>query len=153
MQKIDLKGKAILVTGGAGFIGSNLIKRLLTDAPGSTIVSIDNMNDYYDVALKEYRLRELQNLTLGTGPFVRFSSDLTKGPVPTVRFWAQSEKMWANLWLVTMMCSSISGMRSISASIRPRIVESPIFSRGLGKFFVNSPRRVAYPAAMTIFFI
>ena len=46
----------ILVTGSAGFIGSNLVKRLLQDMKEGTIVGIDNMNDYYDVSLKEYRL-------------------------------------------------------------------------------------------------
>lgn len=45
--------KNILVTGGAGFIGSNLIKRLFTDLKGATIVNIDNMNAYYDVSLKD----------------------------------------------------------------------------------------------------
>ena len=52
--------KKILVTGAAGFIGANLVKRLLTDLKGATIVGIDNMNDYYDVALKEYRLKEIE---------------------------------------------------------------------------------------------
>ena len=56
MEKIELKGKTILVTGGAGFIGANLIKRLLKDAEGATIINIDNMNDYYDPALKDFRL-------------------------------------------------------------------------------------------------
>ena len=59
MQKIDLNCKTILVTGGAGFIGSNLIKRLFADTKGTTIVNVDNMNAYYDVSLKEYRLKEL----------------------------------------------------------------------------------------------
>ncbi len=61
MQKINLENKAILVTGAAGFIGSNLVKRLLADTQTATIIGIDNMNDYYDVALKEYRLQQLQD--------------------------------------------------------------------------------------------
>ena len=59
MEKINLDNKVIFVTGAAGFIGSNLVKRLFKDVKGATVIGIDNMNDYYDVALKEYRLREL----------------------------------------------------------------------------------------------
>ena len=54
--KVDLNKKSILVTGGAGFIGANLILRLLKETTGSTIVNIDNVNDYYETSLKEYRL-------------------------------------------------------------------------------------------------
>ena len=55
-QKIDLNGKTILVTGSPGFIGANLVIRLLTELTGGTVISFDNMNDYYDPKLKEYRL-------------------------------------------------------------------------------------------------
>ena len=59
MEKIELNNKRILVTGAAGFIGANLVKRLLRDLRGATIIGLDNMNDYYDVALKGYRLQML----------------------------------------------------------------------------------------------
>ena len=52
--------KSILVTGSAGFIGSNLVMRLFREMDGGTIVGLDNMNDYYDPSLKEYRLRQLE---------------------------------------------------------------------------------------------
>ena len=61
MEKINLDNKTIFVTGAAGFIGSNLVKRLFKDVKGATIVGIDNMNNYYDVSLKEYRLKTLSN--------------------------------------------------------------------------------------------
>ena len=63
MDKLSLDKKVILVTGAAGFIGSNLVKRLLNDLTGATIVGIDNMNAYYDPSLKEYRLKELEALS------------------------------------------------------------------------------------------
>ena len=62
MERVTLDNKTILVTGAAGFIGSNLVKRLFKDLKGATIIGIDNMNDYYDVSLKEYRLKELEDL-------------------------------------------------------------------------------------------
>jgi nucleoside-diphosphate-sugar epimerase len=56
---MQLEQKTILITGAAGFIGSNLAKRLLNEVPTAKIVGMDNMNDYYDVCLKESRLAEL----------------------------------------------------------------------------------------------
>ena len=60
MAKIDLNKRTILVTGSSGFIGSNLCKALLEQFNDVSIIGIDNMNDYYDVSLKEYRLSQLQ---------------------------------------------------------------------------------------------
>ena len=57
---IDLNGKRILVTGSPGFIGARLVTRLLSSLSSGTVVSLDNMNDYYDPALKEYRLSQIE---------------------------------------------------------------------------------------------
>ena len=64
MQQINLNNKTILVTGAAGFIGANLVKRLLADTFQSTIIGIDNINNYYDVSLKYERLEMLYMETI-----------------------------------------------------------------------------------------
>ncbi|PNH20872.1 protein CapI [Lachnospiraceae bacterium] len=66
-QAIDLNNKTILVTGSPGFIGANLVMRLLSDLSCGTVISFDSMNDYYDPKLKEYRL-ELIKETAKTTP-------------------------------------------------------------------------------------
>lgn len=60
MQIIDLNNKTILVTGSPGFIGASLVIRLLKEMSGGTVVSLDNMNDYYEVSLKEWRLTQVE---------------------------------------------------------------------------------------------
>ena len=59
---IDLKGKTILVTGAAGFIGSNLVKRLFHDVENIKVIGIDSITDYYDVNIKYERLKEIEAL-------------------------------------------------------------------------------------------
>lgn len=59
MGKVNLDSKNILVTGAAGFIGSNLVKRIYKETSSVRVIGIDNMNDYYDVRLKKFRLKEL----------------------------------------------------------------------------------------------
>lgn len=59
MSKVYLYKKTLFITGVAGFIGANLAKRLLQDEPTVKIIGLDNINDYYDVKIKDYRLNEL----------------------------------------------------------------------------------------------
>lgn len=66
MSKVDLENKTILVTGAAGFIGSNLVKRIYKETPNVTVIGIDNMNAYYDVALKDFRLKKLEQYSTFT---------------------------------------------------------------------------------------
>ena len=73
MNSITLNGKTILVTGSAGFIGANLVKRLISEFDSATVIGIDNMNDYYDVSLKEFRLGEINKLTADRFIFIKGS--------------------------------------------------------------------------------
>ena len=73
MKKIDLKNSTVFVTGGIGFIGSNLILKLLREVEPITIVSVDNRSDYYDVSIKDWRLEEL-------------NKEAEKHPASTFRF-------------------------------------------------------------------
>lgn len=70
MQTIVLKGKTVLVTGAAGFIGSNLVIELFKTIEDIKIVGIDNMNDYYDVSIKEWRLKEIEKMN-GQWTFIK----------------------------------------------------------------------------------
>lgn len=77
MKKIGLQQKTILITGVAGFIGANLALELLRTQSTVHIIGIDNMNDYYDVSIKEYRLSQIENMVCdypaSTWTFVRGS--------------------------------------------------------------------------------
>ncbi len=60
---VNLEKKTVLVTGAAGFIGSNLVKELFRNTQEITVVGLDSVNDYYDVSIKEYRLKEIEKAT------------------------------------------------------------------------------------------
>ena len=85
MKNINLKGKCVIVTGAAGFIGASLVGRLLRDIEDIKIIGIDNMNDYYDVSLKEYRLKKIQEeLSSDSGTFKFIKADIADKAVVEV---------------------------------------------------------------------
>ncbi len=76
-KNIELSGKTVLITGVAGFIGANLAMALLQSERDIKIVGLDNLNDYYDVSLKEFRLRQIQAVDeKSTGSFIFVKGDL-----------------------------------------------------------------------------
>ena len=100
MNPINLSNKTILITGAAGFIGANLIKSLLHSFKNIRILGIDNLNDYYDVSLKEYRLSQIHALSdsdavSGTFQFVK--ADISDKSVIEVLFQLYQPDVVVNL--------------------------------------------------------
>lgn len=77
MNHIDLKNKTVFVTGSAGFIGSNLVLELLRTQSPIHIIGLDNMNNYYDVNIKEWRLKEIENALLNITILLTSSTKMT----------------------------------------------------------------------------
>ena len=75
---VDLRGKTVLVTGAAGFIGANLVTELLNTVSPIHVIGVDNMNDYYDVSIKDYRLEKIEELAK-TKPESKFT--MVKGSI------------------------------------------------------------------------
>ena len=71
---VTLKGKRVLITGAAGFIGASLVKALLENGDELRLVGLDSVNDYYDPAIKEYRIALLEKLSKEHSPLLRFFS-------------------------------------------------------------------------------
>lgn len=97
-KNIELKGKCILVTGAAGFIGSNLVQSLLNQVEQINIIGIDNMNDYYDVSLKEYRLKQIEETASKvTGSFKMIKGNIADKELVTQIFQQYQPQVVVNL--------------------------------------------------------
>ena len=79
MKRIELKNKTVFITGSAGFIGSNLILELLRTQSPVNIIGLDNMNHYYDVSIKEWRLQEIEKCVAehSDSTYVFYKDDLS----------------------------------------------------------------------------
>ena len=97
-QKVDLNGKTILVTGSPGFIGANLVLWLLKELKSGTVISLDNMNDYYDPKLKEYRLSLIEKAAKSSpASHVFFRGSIADKPLVEQVFTDYSPQVVVNL--------------------------------------------------------
>lgn len=149
-KTIDLNKKTILVTGSPGFIGSNLVKRLLKDLKGSTIISLDSMNDYYDVRLKEYRLETIEKeAEKSDSEHVFIKADIAEKDALNEVFEKYSPDMVVNLAAQTgvrysienpwqYMRSNIIGFFNVLEACRNHPVEHLVYASSSSVYGVNT---------------
>ena len=129
---IDLNGKTILVTGAAGFIGSNLVKRLLNDYSQIHVIGIDSMTDYYDVNIKKERLQEIKK---SLDVIVSQESELSEDEVETGTYTDQRGNVW------TFLYDSIANKETIESvfkTYRPDIVVNLAAQAGV-RYSITNP--------------
>ena len=106
---VELNGKTILVTGSPGFIGANLVMRLLDELTSGTVISFDNMNDYYDPKLKEYRLGLIKpGFAIPSNIPKRISRAISSA---STTFWRPAVTTLSSIWSMLLPLPSTVGIR------------------------------------------
>ncbi|MBQ3431203.1 MAG: GDP-mannose 4,6-dehydratase [Clostridia bacterium] len=153
-QNIQLEGKTIFVTGAAGFIGSNLVMELMRQYEHLHIIGIDNMNDYYDVSLKEYRLEQIEALAAGSKHMFEFikgdicQNDLivelfeTHTPAVVVNLAAQAGVRYSITNPDVYIQSNIIGFYNILEACRKYPVEHLVYASSSSVY--GSNKKVPY---------
>ena len=129
---IDMNGKTVLVTGAAGFIGSNLVKRLLNEYSQLHVIGVDSMTDYYDVNIKKERLQEIKK---SLDVIVSQESELSEDEVETGTYTNQRGNVW------TFLYDSIANKEAIEhvfKTYRPDVVVNLAAQAGV-RYSITNP--------------
>ena len=129
---IDLNGKTVLVTGAAGFIGSNLVKRLLNEYSQLHVIGVDSMTDYYDVNIKKERLQEIKK---SLDVIVSQASEVSEDEVETGTYTDQRGNVW------TFLYDSIANKKAIEhvfKKYRPDVVVNLAAQAGV-RYSITNP--------------
>ena len=129
---IDLNGKTVLVTGAAGFIGSNLVKRLLNEYSQLHVIGVDSMTDYYDVNIKKERLQEIKK---SLDVIVSQASEVSEDEVETGTYTDQRGNIW------TFLYDSIANKEAIEhvfETYRPDVVVNLAAQAGV-RYSITNP--------------